>query len=182
MGDDRPLFISGDIITSGLVDGVDVSSLYDTVSNLNVGSGATQQYVDTQVGTKVSKTGDTLTGTLNMNSNKISNLLDPIDPQDGATRAYVLANAGAVYNQSLNTTDSVTFNNMTTTGTVSSNVDIYIKNTAGLPPNVANWGTIRNDAGVLQFNYNGVVSNLNSISDITTSTTSVCMEFYKDLK
>ena len=67
-----------------------------------------------------------------------------------------------LYDQSLNTTDNVSFVNMTTSGTVSTNADLFIKNTAGNPPNVANWGTIRNEAGVLRFNYGGVISVLNA--------------------
>lgn len=36
-----------------------------------------------------------LTGNLNANGNRIINVADPVNPQDAATRAYVLANAGA---------------------------------------------------------------------------------------
>jgi len=41
----------------------------------------------------VNKAGDTMTGNLNMNSNEITGLSDPTDPQDAATRSYVNNNA-----------------------------------------------------------------------------------------
>ena len=53
---------------------------------------------------------------LNMNSSKITGMADPTQPQDAATMAYVNKEVAAVVHpdQSLNTTDDVTFNSVTT--------------------------------------------------------------------
>ena len=59
----------------------------DPINNLHA---ATKQYTDT----KVSKAGDTMSGDLNMGSNKITDLSDPVNPQEAATKAYV--DAGGV--------------------------------------------------------------------------------------
>ena len=53
---------------------------------------------------------------LNMNSSKITGMADPTQPQDAATMAYVNKEVAAVVHpdQSLNKTDDVTFNSVTT--------------------------------------------------------------------
>lgn len=41
------------------------------------------------IGTKVSKSGDTMTGNLDLGNNRIINLPSPVDPSDAATKEYV---------------------------------------------------------------------------------------------
>ncbi|KAH3847357.1 hypothetical protein DPMN_089677 [Dreissena polymorpha] len=53
---------------------------------MNAQDSATKNYVDTRA---VSKTGDTMTGTLDMNGRAITNLLDPSAAQGAATKSYV---------------------------------------------------------------------------------------------
>ncbi|KAH3800788.1 hypothetical protein DPMN_154431 [Dreissena polymorpha] len=53
---------------------------------MNAQDAATKNYVDTRA---VSKTGDTMTGTLDMNGRAITNLLDPSAAQGAATKSYV---------------------------------------------------------------------------------------------
>ncbi|KAH3826339.1 hypothetical protein DPMN_128239 [Dreissena polymorpha] len=53
---------------------------------MNAQDAATKNYVDTHA---VSKTGDTMTGTLDMNGCAITNLLNPSTAQGAATKSYV---------------------------------------------------------------------------------------------
>jgi hypothetical protein len=52
-----------------------------------------------------------------MNSQKITNCLDPVNPQDVATRAYVLANSGGLPSNS-------TLNSIATTNLTSASVNM----------------------------------------------------------
>ena len=49
---------------------------------------STKAYVDTQVGTKLSTTGGTMSGAIAMGTNKITGVGDPTLAQDAATKAY----------------------------------------------------------------------------------------------
>jgi hypothetical protein len=53
--------------------------------------------------------GAVLTGELDMQNNKIINTADPTNPQDVATKTYVDTAVGGGFDQSLNTTDNVSF-------------------------------------------------------------------------
>jgi hypothetical protein len=55
------------------------------------GGGISKTYVDTKDELRVLKTGDTMSGALDMGGKLIHHLADPEDDQDAATRAYVLA-------------------------------------------------------------------------------------------
>lgn len=64
---------------------------YITYSRINANLNAVSSNADA----KVDKSGDTMSGNLNMGSNYITNLADPINAQDAATRAYALTLLGA---------------------------------------------------------------------------------------
>jgi hypothetical protein len=50
---------------------------------------ATKKYVDDQDALKLSLVGGTMSGTLNMGTNYITNVIDPVNAQDAATKYYV---------------------------------------------------------------------------------------------
>ena len=56
----------------------------DTTTNA-----ATKNYVDTQDSLRVLKSGDTMTGELDMGANWVTGVANPTDSQDAATKAYV---------------------------------------------------------------------------------------------
>ena len=56
---------------------------------IDVDAYARSSAVDTLSATKVSKSGDTMTGVLNMGNNQVSAALDPTSAQDVATKNYV---------------------------------------------------------------------------------------------
>lgn len=58
---------------------------------------ANKSYVDTTVANYLPLAGGTLTGELSMGTNKITNVVDPTDPQDAATMAYVDGIVGTGY-------------------------------------------------------------------------------------
>ena len=64
---------------------------YITYTRINANLNAVSSNADG----KVDKAGDTMSGDLNMGSNYITNLSDPINAQDAATRAYALSLLGA---------------------------------------------------------------------------------------
>ena len=64
---------------------------YITYTRINANLNAVSSNADA----KVDKAGDTMSGDLNMGSNYITNLSDPINAQDAATRAYALSLLGA---------------------------------------------------------------------------------------
>jgi 3D (Asp-Asp-Asp) domain-containing protein len=81
-----------------------VSKAGDTMTGLLVLSAdpsqplgaATKQYVDavttalnTGLGLKLNLTGGTMSGVINMGSNKVTNVTDPTNPQDAATKNYI---------------------------------------------------------------------------------------------
>jgi len=59
-----------------------------TVS-IDVSHYVTSTYVNTIQATKVKINGDTMSGSLNMSNNKITNVSDPTSAQDEATKNYV---------------------------------------------------------------------------------------------
>ncbi|KAH3735851.1 hypothetical protein DPMN_042409 [Dreissena polymorpha] len=65
---------------------MDSHNLINVLDPMNAQDAATKNYVDTRA---VSKTGDTMTGTLDMNGRAITNLLDPSAAQGAATKSYV---------------------------------------------------------------------------------------------
>ena len=64
---------------------------YITYTRINANLNAVSSNADG----KVDKAGDTMSGDLNMGSNYITNLSDPINAQDAATRAYALGLLGS---------------------------------------------------------------------------------------
>jgi len=75
---------------SDLVSGA--PELLDTLNELAAAIGDDENFaatVATDIGTKVSKAGDTMTGALAMDSNKITGLGAPTDDNDAATKKYV---------------------------------------------------------------------------------------------
>ena len=64
---------------------------YITYTRIN----ANLNSVSSNADAKVTKSGDTMSGNLDMGSNYITNLADPINAQDAATRAYALGLLGA---------------------------------------------------------------------------------------
>jgi hypothetical protein len=66
----------------------DISDVTATVTEVNHLAGVTSN-VQTQLNAKLNLTGGTLSGTLNMGSNSITNVNNPTNPQDAATKAYV---------------------------------------------------------------------------------------------
>ncbi|KAH3794686.1 hypothetical protein DPMN_148224 [Dreissena polymorpha] len=65
---------------------MDSHNIINVLDPMNAQDAATKNYVDTRA---VSKTGDTMTGTLDMNGRAITNLLDPSAAQGAATKSYV---------------------------------------------------------------------------------------------
>ena len=61
----------------------------------NDSDAANKLFVVDQVGVKINRSGDTMTGVLSMGSNRIINVSDPADAQDAATKAYVDAAVAA---------------------------------------------------------------------------------------
>ena len=60
--------------------------------SIDVSQYATSAYVNTIQATKVEISGDTLSGSLNMSNNKITNVSDPTSAQDVSTKNYVDSN------------------------------------------------------------------------------------------
>jgi hypothetical protein len=74
---------------SDLVDGA--PALLDTLNELAAAIGDDESFattIATDIGTKVSKAGDTMTGALAMGTNKITGLGTPTDDYDAATKKY----------------------------------------------------------------------------------------------
>ena len=74
---------------SDLVDGA--PALLDTLNELAAAIGDDESFattIATDIGTKVSKSGDTMTGALAMGTNKITGLGAPTDDNDAATKKY----------------------------------------------------------------------------------------------
>lgn len=65
-----------------------------TYTEANYLSGVTSS-VQTQINSKVSKAGDTMTGPLSMGTNRITTVADPINNDDAATKQYVDAAVGS---------------------------------------------------------------------------------------
>ena len=78
--DGRYVDVAGDTMTGSLTLNADPSS------NLHA---STKQYVDNNDALQVTKSGDTMSGELNMGSNKITNLGTPTSSLDAATKDYV---------------------------------------------------------------------------------------------
>jgi hypothetical protein len=78
-----------DSAISNLVDGA--PALLDTLNELAAALGDDENFaatVATDIGTKVSKAGDSMTGELSMGTNKITDLGTPTDDYDAATKKY----------------------------------------------------------------------------------------------
>ena len=60
--------------------------------SIDVSQYATSDYVNTIKATKVEISGGTMSGSLNMTNNKITNVSDPTSAQDVATKNYVDSN------------------------------------------------------------------------------------------
>jgi cytoskeletal protein CcmA (bactofilin family) len=86
---------------------------YITYTQLNANLNAVSSNADS----KVTKAGDTMSGDLNMGSNYVTNLSDPVNPQDAATRAYALSLLGTsivptyVTNTSVGTSNVIALTN-----------------------------------------------------------------------
>ena len=78
--DGRYVDVAGDTMTGSLTLNADPSS------NLHA---STKQYVDNNDALQVTKSGDTMSGELNMGSNKVTNLADPTVDADAANKNYV---------------------------------------------------------------------------------------------
>ena len=75
---------SNDVIGDISLNNNKITNLQDPI---NAQDASTKNYTDT----KMSKSGDAMSGTLDMNNNRISNLVEPVDGGDAATRSYVKA-------------------------------------------------------------------------------------------
>ena len=65
-------------------------SIYgESVITIDVNGYATSTYVDSVSAAKVAKSGDTMSGILNMGGNKITGVVDSTSNQDAATKNYV---------------------------------------------------------------------------------------------
>ena len=60
-----------------------------TTITIDVDAYAKKTYVDNIATGKVSKSGDIMSGRLDMSGNKISSVSNPISPQDAAIKHYV---------------------------------------------------------------------------------------------
>ena len=90
-------------LAAGAAGSIPYQSGLGTTAFLSIGTsnqvligGTSPSYVSvpTALGyTPLNKAGDTMTGTLNMGTHYITNIIDPVNPQDAATKAYVDANA-----------------------------------------------------------------------------------------
>ena len=86
---------SGDIMSGNLnMSGNRVTGLPTALSSLPEDSDAVSKKVMVDAAailqnTSLQKVGDTMSGTINMNSNKIVNLLDPSSTQDASSKNYV---------------------------------------------------------------------------------------------
>jgi hypothetical protein len=79
-----------DSAISNLVDGA--PALLDTLNELAAAIGDDESFaatIATDIGTKVSKAGDSMTGALSMGTNKITGLGAPTDDADATTKLYV---------------------------------------------------------------------------------------------
>ena len=74
-------------------DAVNAANIATNTSNISTNTSNISSNT-TAIGTKVSKAGDTMSGVLNMGNNKITNLTNPTNDQDAATKAYVDASSG----------------------------------------------------------------------------------------
>lgn len=68
-----------------------------------------KKYVDDQDALKVSKSGDTMSGVLNMGTHSITNVVDPKNAKDAATKIYVDRKVASVKNTFTYQTSSATY-------------------------------------------------------------------------
>ena len=74
-------------LTTNLGDEVTRAETAETANSAAISTEASR--AEGAEATKLPLVGGTMTGSINMNSNSITNLLDPINPQDAATKNYV---------------------------------------------------------------------------------------------
>ena len=124
--------ISGTIFQTdmGVVFDFGTNRLQNVGDPVNLQDVATKAYVDNTGGDFVLRTGDSMTGNLNMTGNAIQNVSDPVNLQDVATKAYVDNNVGGDF--VLRTGDTMTGNlTMNSSNIVLTNSSNLVMNTSG---------------------------------------------------
>nr|WP_299385598.1 hypothetical protein [Allomuricauda sp.] len=81
--------LTAPVDATNIANGSVTNVVFERIANL---ASDAQQQIDA----KVSITNGAFTADVNMNNNKITQLADPTDPQDAATRAFVLANSSNI--------------------------------------------------------------------------------------
>ena len=99
-------------------DAVNAANITTNTSNISTNTGNISSNTIAITG-KVNKSGDTMTGVLNMGSNKITSLSNPTAAQDAATKAYVDASSGSGVGNIVGTANEIDVSVFGTTYTLS---------------------------------------------------------------
>ena len=99
-------------------DAVNAANITTNTSNISTNTGNISSNTIAITG-KVNKSGDTMTGVLNMGNNKITSLSNPTAAQDAATKAYVDASSGSGVGNIVGTANEIDVSVFGTTYTLS---------------------------------------------------------------